>query len=127
MQTKAVIKHISEGLAGGWNDPQRGLISWQTLFSSDITPTDSMTAGVVELEPMVGVLNPHSHSPAEIYYILSGEGMMHIDDTTYPVSVNTSVFIPGNTLHGIRNTGSSPLRFFYVFAVDSFESVDYKF
>ena len=127
MQIKPIVKHLSEGESGGWNDPQRGLIGWRTLFSSDITPTNSLTAGVVELEAHIGKLNPHRHSPAEIYYILSGQGIVHIDGTDYPVSVDTSVFIPSNALHGIRNTGDTTLRFFYAFALDSFASVEYKF
>jgi mannose-6-phosphate isomerase-like protein (cupin superfamily) len=127
MQTKAVVKHVSEGLAGGWQDSQRGPASWYTLFSSDITPTDSLTAGVVTLEPYIGKLSIHRHNPAEIYYILSGQGVVHIDGTDYPVTVDSSVFIPGDALHGIYNTGSSPLRFFYAFALDSFAEVEYKF
>jgi mannose-6-phosphate isomerase-like protein (cupin superfamily) len=127
MKLKPLIKHVSEGVRGGWNDPERGLASWQTLYSSDITPTNSLTSGVVELEPRIGMLKPHRHRPAETYYILSGQGVMHLDGTDYPVTPDTSVFIPGDTLHGIRNTGDTTLRFFYAFAVDSFNEVEYKF
>lgn len=34
---------------------------------------------------------------------------------------------PGDLEHDIRNTGAKPLRFFYAFAVASFEDVDYHF
>lgn len=36
-------------------------------------------------------------------------------------------FIPGNALHSCENTGTSDLRIAYVFAVDSFEEVEFVF
>ena len=43
------------------------------------------------------------------------------------MSAGTAVAIPGDVEHGIRNTGPIPLRFFYAFAVDSFDDVVYRF
>ena len=37
------------------------------------------------------------------------------------------MFIPGDAVHGIENTGSAELRFDYVLAADAFEDVEYIF
>ena len=110
----------------GWDDDHHGTVQWCTLFSADRTPTDSLTAGVAEINPGQQ-LNLHRHQPSELYYILSGQGIVTIDTTDYEVEANTAVFIPGFAEHGIRNTGQGILRFFYAFAVDSFAQITYLF
>jgi mannose-6-phosphate isomerase-like protein (cupin superfamily) len=127
MSILPVIKHVSEGFADGWDDPIRGKVSWHTIFSAGITPTNSLTLGVAELEPGNDALNIHRHEAAEVYFILSGHGVVHIDGKDYPVRAETALFIPGNTLHGFKNAGQTTLRILYVFAVDSFDQVIYKF
>jgi hypothetical protein len=37
----------------------------------------------------------------------------------------SSIFIPGNAPHGIRNIDASRLRFIYTFAVDPLADVQY--
>lgn len=111
---------------GGWNDDLHGRVQWRTLFSAERTPTEALTAGVAEILPG-HELKVHRHTPPELYYLLAGEGIVTIDGVEYPVSADTSVFIPGNAAHGLRNTGQSTLRFFYAFAVNSFDEVEYIF
>ena len=43
------------------------------------------------------------------------------------VGPGTIIFIPGCTLHGIRNEKPTSLKMFYAFALDSFADVDYVF
>lgn len=59
--------------------------------------------------------------------MLSGDGTLEIDRVQHVVGAGTTTYIPGDTEHGIRNSGSGPLRFFYVFAVGSFEEIEYRF
>jgi mannose-6-phosphate isomerase-like protein (cupin superfamily) len=110
----------------GWDDPARGRLRWRTLFSQGLTPTEAITCGVAELGPG-DRLERHRHAPPEVYYIVAGEGIVFLDGREIAVSAGASVFIPGMAEHGIRQTGSGALRFFYVFAVDSFDSVEYLF
>ena len=109
-----------------WNDPIRGSVSFRTLFSGDSTPTSNLTTGVAEI-PAHGVLALHHHEPAETYFFLDGEGKVALDEKEVEVSAGTSIFIPGGAVHGVRNTGPSPLRFFYVLAADSRADVVYHF
>ena len=109
-----------------WDDPVKGKIGWRTLFSADATASDSLTAGIAEVKPG-GWLGLHRHSPAEIYYVIEGRGVVTVEGAEHHVSPGSAVFIPGNAEHGIRNQGSATLRFLYAFPVDSFAEVEYRF
>jgi mannose-6-phosphate isomerase-like protein (cupin superfamily) len=108
-----------------WSDPVRGDVGFRTIFGGATTETD-FTAGVGELEPE-GWLGHHRHEPAEIYFVLSGEGVLTIDGEDHPVSAGSAAHIPGNSEHALRNTGDGPLRVFYAFAVGSFDQIEYRF
>jgi mannose-6-phosphate isomerase-like protein (cupin superfamily) len=112
----------------GWNDALRGKVLWRTLLSGDRTPTSQLTLGVTEVGPgQPSPFHPHRHAQSEIYYVLSGEGIVHIAGDEHTLRAGTSVFIPGGEWHGARNTGREPLRMLYVFAADSFSDVKYEF
>ena len=108
-------------------DPQHGDITWHTLFSTPKTNTSDFSAGIAICPPKTGHLCAHRHKQAEVYHILEGEGDLTIDGVTSHVNAGSTVFIPGDAEHGIVNTGSGRLRWFYVFAVGSFEEVIYRF
>ncbi len=61
--------------------------------------------------PVGKTSQPHSLTTSEVYYILSGEGEMHIDDETQIVSSGDAVYIPPHTRQFIRNCGVEPLVF----------------
>jgi mannose-6-phosphate isomerase-like protein (cupin superfamily) len=54
---------------------------------------------------------PHRMKTSEVYYILNGKGIMHIDDDSKEVASNHTVYIPPNSLQHIQNTGDSELTF----------------
>ena len=112
----------------GWDDAIRGKVEWSTLLSGDRSPTSQLTLGVAELGPgQPAPFLPHRHAQAEAYYVLSGEGVVHLDGVEHAVRAGSSVFIPGGVWHGARNSGSGELRLLYVFAADSFSDVHYDF
>jgi mannose-6-phosphate isomerase-like protein (cupin superfamily) len=112
----------------GWNDPVRGAVTWKTLVSGDRAPTEALTLGVAEVMPAdAGRARPHRHAQPEVYYILSGEGVLNIDGVDHPLSPGTCAFVPGDALHGAWATGPAPLRILYVFAADSFDQIEYRF
>ena len=108
-----------------WSDPIRGEVGFRTLFGDAVRTTD-FTAGVTELD-VGGWLGHHRHEPAEIYYVISGQATLTIGGQDHPVRAGTAAYIPSNSEHAIRNTGDDQLRFFYVFAVGSFEEIEYHF
>jgi mannose-6-phosphate isomerase-like protein (cupin superfamily) len=122
------VVHETDCPLEGWDDPARGRVVWRTLLSGDRTPTGSLTLGVVEIGSGDSQeFQPHRHAQPEAYYILSGEGVVHIAGADHPVRPGSAVFVPGHAAHGARNTGAGPLRILYVFPADSFDEIRYEF
>jgi len=63
------------------------------------------------LEPGQGVPLHFHPDLEEIYYILSGYGMMTIGDETREIERYDVVYIPKTSPHTLNNTGNVPLRF----------------
>ncbi len=122
---KAVVAREGDVELKTWSDPVRGEAGFRTLLGGAVR-TGEFTAGVAELE-VGGWLGHHRHEPSEVYYVLSGEGTLRVDGQEHQVRAGSAVWIPGNSEHGIQNSGGDRLRFFYVFAVDSFEQIEYVF
>jgi len=53
----------------------------------------------------------HKLKSSEVYYILEGEGEMHINDEKENVSAGQSIYIPPNSVQNIKNTGLADLVF----------------
>ena len=55
---------------------------------------------------------PHRFiSASEVYYVLKGEGVMHIDDETKTVGPGDSIYIPPKSVQFIENIGETDLEF----------------
>ncbi len=54
---------------------------------------------------------PHKLKSAEVYYIISGQGLMHINDRSSEVGPDCVVYIPPDSIQYIENTGNSGLKF----------------
>lgn len=54
----------------------------------------------------------HAHSDhEEVYFIISGNGEIEIEDETRAIRDGDAVFIPAGDTHSIRNTGEGFLKF----------------
>ncbi len=54
---------------------------------------------------------PHKLKSSEVYYLIAGRGLMHIDEDIFDVGPDSAVYIPPNSTQYIENTGSSDLVF----------------
>ena len=52
---------------------------------------------------------PHRLTTSEVYFIIQGQGQMHIDDEISEVTVNDTVYIPPHAIQYIANTGNNDL------------------
>ena len=54
---------------------------------------------------------PHKLKSSEVYYIVSGQGLMHIDDDSFEVGPGCAINIPPHSMQCIENAGESDLTF----------------
>ncbi len=130
MKAKTTISKASFREWQEWFDPTRNRdspsLGWSILFGDDGSPTWDLTMGLAVFT--AGSSNgTHSHDPAEIYYLLSGKGVVEIEGKKIPVEPGDAVFIPGDTTHHILNPGPEPLTVLWVLAADRFSETEYRY
>jgi len=79
-------------------------------------PTDqlkSMTAGSLRLNAGATPHPPHKHPEEEFMVITEGTGEITVDGKVTKVVPGTMMYCAGNALHGIVNTGKTPLLFYF--------------
>lgn len=94
------------------------------LSTPDEAGGQTMTFGMVVLQPGKGHAR-HNHPDAdEIIFFMSGEGEQMLDDQP-PVKVRpgASVYVPRGAYHSTMNTGWEPLRFVVVYSPGGNEKV----
>ena len=57
------------------------------------------------------ISKPHKLKTSEVYYILEGEGIMHINGESEKVKQGQAIYIASNSRQYIRKTGRSDLKF----------------
>jgi mannose-6-phosphate isomerase-like protein (cupin superfamily) len=73
-----------------------------------LTGVQGATLAIVYINPGEEIVL-HSHAEEELYYIISGEGTVTLDDKVEPIGPGTAVYIAPNVIHGQRPTGNDPL------------------
>jgi mannose-6-phosphate isomerase-like protein (cupin superfamily) len=85
-----------------------------TVFFDGATgQIQSMVAGSVLLHPGQEPHPPHQHPEEEFMLITEGHGEFVVGGKTSHAGPGTLLYCEGNHEHGIKNTGSTPLRFYY--------------
>jgi mannose-6-phosphate isomerase-like protein (cupin superfamily) len=54
---------------------------------------------------------PHKLAGSEVYYILEGVGVMHVNGETSKVRAGCAVYVPPRATQHIQNTGATDLKF----------------
>ena len=67
-----------------------------------------------ELAPDEKSLKHRIKTGAEIYMIVCGSGLMHIDDEKQSVKAGDTVYIPAETVQYIENTSDDTLKFYCI-------------
>lgn len=127
--TEPLVVHDADVAWETWSDAWRAAESpviWKDLIGRDRRASHSLSLGVGEI-PSGAHLSLHRHAAPEVYYVLSGEGIVRIEERDHPVAAGDAVFIPGNARHCFFNRGTVSIRFVYVFPVDAFADLVYEF
>jgi mannose-6-phosphate isomerase-like protein (cupin superfamily) len=73
----------------------------------------SMTSGSLRLNPGMEPHPPHKHPEEEFMLITEGSGEMKVNGKLTKVGPGMMMYCGANKLHGITNTGKSPLLFYF--------------
>lgn len=93
-----------------------------TTHGSEIRPLIDRTTSEItqcslaeEILPPGCAVTPHRHRQIEeIYYIVSGRGLMTVGDENREVSAGDAVYIPRGNRHTLKNTGDEPIKLILV-------------
>ncbi len=79
-------------------------------------PTDqlrTMCTGMVVLEPGASPHPPHQHPEEEFMIVASGTGVIEVGGKPTAVGPGAIMYSGANVLHGITNTGATPMTFYW--------------
>jgi quercetin dioxygenase-like cupin family protein len=96
----------------------------RTFLSAGRTPSSGLSMGVFEMPPGA-LLEPHSHHPREVYYVVDGEAEVYADDEWRSLRKGDVVYFPGDAVHGARNRGDVTCRIVWAFPADSYDEIEY--
>ena len=94
----------------------------KTRHGSEIRPLiDRTTSDITQcslaeevLPPGRGVTPHHHNQLEEIYYILSGQGLMTVGDEQREVGAGDAIYVPRGHKHTLENTGAEPIKLLLV-------------
>lgn len=95
------------------NNTDRGVyegFSTNLLLGESNTGSREISIQITDVEPE-GMQFIHSHEEEQCYYIISGSGLIFINDEEQRVGPGDAIFIPSGSEHGIKNVGSEVLTY----------------
>ena len=87
-----------------------------TVYAMYNGPTDMLSAvstGMAVLDPGGSPHPPHQHPEEEFMIVASGTGEIEVDGEVTQVGPGAIMYTASNTMHGIKNTGSTPMTFYW--------------
>ena len=85
----------------------------RTYFDGPTDQLRAMTAGSLLLKPGMSPHAPHQHPEEEIMVVTEGTGEIVVDGKVTKVGPGTMMYCAAGRLHGVKNTGTQPLLFFF--------------
>lgn len=123
------VRHLDDLEWAGWPAEQvseRGAVTWKALQGANGDEDTHLTLGVARVLKDQS-LEAHRHTQPETYYVLSGSGLVTIENKEFEVSADSMIYIPGDALHKINNYSDEELRILYLFSEPDFSKVIYRF
>ena len=112
--TKRLVVNVKEATRGKLPVPGGGGV-FQILIDEEISGAKHFSLLVNEIIPG-SKSREHAHEVEQCWYILNGEGIVHIGDSEYLIKPGNAVFAPIGMRHSVECTGDKPLRYVVVYA-----------
>lgn len=85
----------------------------RVFFEGSTAQMKSVTAGSLMLHPGMEPHPPHQHPEEEFMVVTEGTGEILVGGKKVKVGPGAMMYCEANRLHGVKNTGSKPLLFYY--------------
>jgi mannose-6-phosphate isomerase-like protein (cupin superfamily) len=82
-------------------------------FDGPTEQLKAMTAGSLRLKPGTSPHPPHQHPEEEFMVVTEGTGEISIEGKITKVAPGSMMYCGAGKLHGIVNTGKTPLLFYF--------------
>jgi mannose-6-phosphate isomerase-like protein (cupin superfamily) len=82
-------------------------------FDGPTEQLKAMTAGSLRLNAGMTPHSPHEHPEEEFLLVTEGTGEISIDGNVMQASPGSMMYCAAGRLHGIVNTGKTPLLFYF--------------
>ena len=85
----------------------------RVFFEGPTAQLKSMTAGSLLLKPGMEPHPPHHHLEEEFMIVTEGTGEILVGGKNVNVGPGSMMYCESNQVHGVKNTGTQPLLFYY--------------
>jgi mannose-6-phosphate isomerase-like protein (cupin superfamily) len=82
----------------------------------DTLDPDRLHLHITEVPAGARPHSAHAHEGAEAFYVLEGSGEVEMEGETVPVATNQVVILDATRMHGLVNTGSTPMKYIVIIA-----------
>jgi quercetin dioxygenase-like cupin family protein len=124
-QTQALILQESDGERRLHRPPPGALSNLTALFTLKVDHRNGGAPEFVMLTediPSGQAISPHRHPHSdEILFIYGGTGLASLAGHEASVAAGATIYMPRNTVVGLRNTGTEPLRIVAIFSQPGYE------
>lgn len=84
------------------------------LVDPENSPSKKLKMGYTIIYP-TGTTTGHSHADMEeVYYVISGEGMMVVGEDQFPIKAGDALYVPAGEYHTTYQKGNLPLTVLWV-------------
>lgn len=101
-------------------EPSKGFkgICARRLFNLEYGNCQEMTVGIFRLSPGVHY-TLHYHDQPEIYYPLSGRGIVYVGDSKIEAFPGIAIYVGKRVVHGADTLGTEALRMFWIYGTET--------
>jgi len=102
-----------------WIEASKGYhVRARRLFDQRHGNAKEMKLGIAEIDPGIHY-TLHYHLQPEIYYVLSGRGILYVGDSEIQATPDMALYIGGRVVHGADSLGEEPLCIYYLYGTET--------